>query len=258
MSRLLPVFLLLCLIVQSSCKVSSPAHRIEVAIPQIDQEASSIWRTINDINFLEQQGYQVHLPDAPLIDELVKKSRAGKFGNQDYAPIFSFLEAGHYKPVDYRAALAKVTEREPLINNLIQRVINQKSAWDWDFKINSTYPVTFTLYGSGGSYNPDEGSITLFTTPDGKFKRYQDPANTIMHEFVHLGVEESIVRRYNLSHPLKEFVVDQIVHLLFENDLPEYRIQNMGTTVLDDLITRHRDIKRLDAILKRAIGTSGE
>ena len=82
--------------------------QISIQVPSIQQEATSIWRTIHDIRFFEQQGYQVNLPQGALIDSLVHKAKQGAFGNQDFSSIYGLLEAGAYNATDYDAAVAKV------------------------------------------------------------------------------------------------------------------------------------------------------
>ena len=113
------------------------------------------------------------------------------------------------------------------------------------------YEVIFTLYGSGGSYDPQTGLITLFTTKEGKFKKYQNPANTIIHEIVHIGMEHSLVQKYNLAHGLKERIVDTFVFLMFGELLPEYTIQNMGDPGIDEHLRNKEDLKALNTILEK-------
>ena len=234
-----------------SCHTQEPSNRLSIGIPTIEQEASYIWRTINDISFLEGQGYSIALPKAPLIDSLIEKSKSGAFGNEDYPAIYQLLESEVYNEVDYQAALEKVQQEEALINDLIQRIVTTNSKWDWEFKLFDSYPIVFTLYGSGGSYDPETGQVTLFTTPDGAFKNYKSPANTIIHEITHMGMEQSIVQKHQLPHGLKERIVDRFVFLMFQDDLPNYKVQNMGDVAIDEYLQRAADIAQLDAILTR-------
>jgi len=67
---------------------------------------------------------------------------------------------------------------------------------------------------------------------------YDNPANTIIHEIVHMGIEKSIIQKYNLSHGLKERIVDTIVYVLFGEFLPEYKVQNMGDTKIDKFLKK--------------------
>ncbi len=222
---------------------------ISFHIPSIQQEATSIWRTINDIDFFEQQGYSIHLPQDPLIDELVLKSKNNSFGNEDFSVIYELLESKVFEENSYRLALDKVNEQESLINNMIQQLVSSKEAWNWPFNIFEHYKVVFTLYGSGGSYDPESGIITLFTTKEGNFKNYKNPANTIIHEIVHLGIEHSIVMKHNLSHPYKERVVDKIVYLMFSDVLPNYKIQEFGELSIDDYLIEKEDLVNLSSLI---------
>lgn len=224
--------------------------RFTINIPTTNQEATSVWRTINNIQFFEKQGYSIILPKDDRVNELIRKSKNGGFGNAEYSTIMEMLESGAYQKNDYHAAYNKVKEQELLINSMIERIDTMKNNWDFDFRMFDIYAVVFTLYGSGGSYDPDTGTLMLFTSKEGNFKNYHNPSNTIIHEIVHIGIEESIVQKYNVPHTLKERIVDKMVFLLFGDLLPDYQIQNMGDTVIDDLLKNKDDIANLNRIFE--------
>ncbi|MFK7810657.1 MAG: hypothetical protein AB8F74_22810, partial [Saprospiraceae bacterium] len=191
---------LACLLFQYSCTSQVPSPNIILSVPTLEQEATSVWRTINDIAFLEEQGYQINLPRHDTIQFLVDKSRNKNFGNTDFGTIYNLLESGIYEKGNYEKAFSKVNAQLELINSLVQRLTVIKESWNWNFKIFDSYDIVFTIYGTGGSYDPDNGRVTLFTNEEGQFMKYDNPANTIIHEIVHMGIEESIVQKYNLSH----------------------------------------------------------
>ena len=58
----------------------------------------------------------------------------------------------------------------------------------------------------------------------------------IIHELVHLGIEESIVVRYKLTQSEKERVVDYICKYYFEDLLPKYSMQRIGARRMDKFI----------------------
>ncbi len=234
-----------------TCRAQSPLDRLIVVVPSIQQEATSVWRTINDIAFFEKMGYTVNLPVDPLIDVLIQKSKSGTFGADDFPSIYQLLESKVYQAESYALAKAKVQAQKPLINTIIEQLTSTTDTWDWNFKQFDHYQVVFTLYGSGGSYDPETGVITLFTTELGTFKSYENPANTIIHEIVHMGVEASIVQAYQLPHVEKERVVDKFVYLMFGDALPAYRIQHFGELDLDQALTKKEDLKHLDVILDK-------
>lgn len=233
-----------------SCWSQETIKKFTMNIPTIEQEASSIWRTINDIKFFEEKGYSVNLPNDKLIDTLIVKSKNGTFSNQDYSLIYELLESKIYNKSDYRLAHEKVENQEQLINTIILQLDSLRKIWNWDFKIYESYTIIFTLYGSGGSYDPSTGTVTLFTTIQGNFKKYENPTNTIIHEIIHIGLEESIVQQYNIPHTLKEEIVDRIVFLLFNSLLPQYEVQRMGDSKIDGYLKEIDDIKNLKKVIE--------
>ncbi|MEM1322723.1 MAG: hypothetical protein AAGG75_20830 [Bacteroidota bacterium] len=243
------LFSLVTLLYQS-CTLQAQTDHLSIAVPTVEQEASSIWRTINDVNFLEGQGYQIHLPEEDLISTLIAQSKNGQFGNNDFPAIYNLLASKVYNAKDYERALKKVNAEKDLINRLVQQLKETQKTWDWEFKLFDNYKVLFTLYGTGGSYDPDSGTVTLFTTTEGQFMKYSHPANTIVHEIVHMGIEHSIVQKYQLPHGLKERIVDTIVSILFKEYLPDYKIQNMGDTAIDQLLRDKEDLSTLDSIIQ--------
>lgn len=101
---------------------------------------------------------------------------------------------------------------------------------DYNFKIFKNYNVRLTLYGTGGDYFPSYGAF------DGKLRN--QPGRTkklnksiilvradlkksferiIIHEIIHLGIEDSIVRKNKLRHLEKEALVNRIYKKYFES-----------------------------------------
>jgi hypothetical protein len=61
--------------------------------------------------------------------------------------------------------------------------------------------------------------------------------NTAIHEIVHLGIEENIVRKYRLTHEEKERLVDLICEMRFKKLYPENDLQKRGDSRIDEFIT---------------------
>lgn len=247
------VFFIVVWMFSLGCTSQTPLTRVNIAQPTIEQETSSIWRTINDIDFLEEQGYTISLPEDAVIDSLIVKSKRGNFSDKDFSVIYNLLETKIFNQNNYALAIEKTKKQIKLLNTLIAKIDATKSEWDWDFQMFDTYNVVFTLFGTGGSYDPDEGTITLLTNKAGEFVGYENPANTIIHEITHMGMEYSIVQKYNLPHGLKERVVDTFVFLMFKDQLPEYRIQNMGDKKIDEHLRTPENIQSLNAIISKFV-----
>ncbi|WP_132065841.1 MULTISPECIES: hypothetical protein [Aquimarina] len=251
--KLINLLLVVFSITNLSCKLQTQMSRIEIVQPTVEQEVISIWRTINDFSFLEKQGYTINLPKKPLIDSLIIKSKNGTFGNEDFSTIYNLVETEIFNHEDYEKAIQKVKNQHDLINKLVYEIDSTKNQWDWDFNTFDKYKITFTLYGTGGSYDPENGTITLLTNKEGSFMNYKNPANTIIHEITHMGMEYSIVQKYKLSHGNKERIVDKFVYLMFNDKLPEYRVQDMGNTKIDDYLNKQEHLNTLSSIISKFV-----
>lgn len=221
--------------------------RITVVIPSAQAEAEYVWNTLQEIRFFEEYGYQVSLPSGELIEELKEKSRAGSLTDNDYQRLETFLVDHVYNKANYQEGYDLLVKETELIDRMISEL--NGSAFSWGFKEFENYAINLTLYGPGGSYNPFEGSILLFTTSDGEFKGYKNPANIVIHEIVHIGIESSIITQYNVPHTLKERIVDTFVSLHFKQYLPEYRVQDMGEYRTDPYLKEVDDFTQLDSIV---------
>ncbi len=231
-------------------------NHLSIQIPTAEQETAYIWRTLRDIAFFEQHNYQLSLPQGPLMESLKQKAKTNTLTDEDYAALQDFVSSRVYQKEDYQQGYEKIIAQKGLVNKMIRRLNKHKR--NWNFKRFDRYQIVLTLYGSGGNYNPDDGSIIIFTNQDGNFKQYDNPANTLIHEIVHMGIEESIIQRYQVSHPLKERIVDQLVLLHFKTLLPKYRLQDMGEYRIDPYLKKKRDCKNLGKIVEGIVSLSDE
>ncbi len=224
---------------------------VRVNIPSVEQEASHIWRTINDIFFFEKNNYRVNLPPGTIIEKLKQKARTGGLISTDYETILTFLQDSIYQPEDYARGYEKIAQQTEKLVRMIAKIPSPRSGWN--FKKFAVYEITLTLYGPGGSYDPEAGSVLVFTTPEGKFKQYDDPVNTLMHEIIHIGLEEAIISSYNVPHALKERIVDLFVFLHFKKQLPAYKVQDMGDYRMDKYLKRKKDFNDLEKYVRQVM-----
>ena len=238
------------IIILISCH-SKSQNRIKINIPSAKTEAEYIWRTIQDIKFFEEHNYQVSLPNGYLIENLKQKSKSENLNNDDYESLEKFVVDSVYNEADYQIGYEKIKNEEVLINKMINQI--GKSNFNWVFKEFETYAVNLTLYGPGGSYNPDEGSILIHTTSKGQFKNYDNSSNTIIHEVIHIGIEEAIITKHNVPHALKERIVDTFVSLNFSQYLPDYKIQDMGDKRTDQYLKEVVDLKDLEKTIEQIL-----
>jgi hypothetical protein len=95
-----------------------------------------------------------------------------------------------------------------------------------------------TKFGTGGSYNAETGKVILLAGKDGIYGK-RHPGAKAIHEFLHTGVEDTIVEPYQLTHHEKERLVDRIFFSGFVDIIPEYTYAFPNeATEMDSYITR--------------------
>ena len=97
----------------SSSGQESP-DRLNIGQPTVQDEATSIWRTINDYGFLESQGYNIRLPENEAMDSLILLSKNGQFGNDQFPVIYGLLDNGIYDNDEYASAIKKALIKLPI------------------------------------------------------------------------------------------------------------------------------------------------
>lgn len=91
----------------------------------------------------------------------------------------------------------------------------------WGFKICPQYVVKLTKYGVGGSYSLTGNSVRIRISPAGMFPK--SPEQIVVHELVHIGIEQVLVEGCNLTHSEKECLVELLLINLLEDYLPGYK-----------------------------------
>ena len=222
----------------SCMKVKSSDEQFEETIPSVtirspeaQEEFSVIWHTLRTMPFYWKHGYEVVLADNEKFEELVKLSPSNSDAKKKET--YEIFIQDIYHKTDYEKGLKALEDVEEKIRAAFPRFkeLNKQ----WGFKVFYHYDVVLTLYGPGGLYNPRTGKVTLKTTPDGTFKRV-DPLSTIIHEMVHIGIHENIVKRFRLTHWEKERIVDLICSIKFGDILRGYRIHPGGERNLDAFV----------------------
>ncbi len=194
-----------------------------VVRPQTPAEAYGyLQQTLSQMSFFDANGYDVALP-----------AHQGFDADGEIGSLNSFASEV-YREADFASAMAKLRERKPML----QQALEWFSTLDdsLPFYVPTEYTVVLTLYGPGGSYNPESATITMLTTPDGRFKG-GGGAHTIVHEMMHIATEETLVQRFELSHWEKERLVDVLCQRELGHVLKDYQLQPLGDAQLGEVIT---------------------
>jgi len=183
-----------------------------------------------------------YLPKLPEDSFLIKSSQKGKRISKER---LKMIILKFYNKDIYENAILKINSK---IGKIWLPLFKKLSKWnkDWEFKIFPHYEIRLTKFGIGGDYFPSYGAFDgKFRSAPGKIKPLKDnraiillklndknyfsrePLEVIIHEIIHLGIEESIVRKFNLNHTEKEKLVDNICFFEFSQLLPNYKCQNL-------------------------------
>ena len=197
-----------------------------------DEEMDYLWFVLKGVPFYREHKYTFEIPDHPEFQKLAQISP--NFDDVDRDATKKLFVAELYNPDFYKPGLAALEAERPRIEKAFLGMVefNQK----WGFKLFPQYQLALTRYGPGGMYHEDTGVVVMMTRNDGTFKR-PHPSHTPVHEMVHIGIEEGIVKRFKLAHREKERLVDLITSNKFGSFLPGYQLQDLGDPKIDPYIT---------------------
>jgi hypothetical protein len=236
-SPLVPFLIFFSFIILSQA-FSQESH-YELTALNCDDEAKYLWSILQQYDFYIKNGYTISLPDAQSFQSYLEKAKTHTLNTREFNSFYTVFSKEIFSVDKYKNGYKAVLERVDAANQAVPTF--QRYNTLWGFKNPDKIKIKLTLYGPGGSYDPRSATITMMTTPAGTFKRGIDPLDTILHETVHIGIEECIAQKYGLTHWEKERLVDQFVKFHFPNQLPLYKMQNIPDTRID-MILSDKDI----------------
>ncbi len=149
-----------------------------------DFEVRRIQKTLDKLSWYLEQGYDPTLPQG-----------VAEYNSRDE---IKFVVDEEYREQRYQEAA------DNLNSDFEQNMSQIKSAFQ---ALKLTLPrkieINLTRYGVGGSYEPPSTIILSL--------RIRDPFKTLIHELVHLAIQEKI-DEYDIQHWDKERIVDLITH----------------------------------------------
>ncbi|MFH1089013.1 MAG: hypothetical protein V1716_01150 [Candidatus Uhrbacteria bacterium] len=145
--------------------------------------------------FYQENGYSIDLPEHPAFIEVFNNSEETFEEKENELKKIFFEDV--YPKLDFSEALEKCQKNLPEILERLTRLSLQ-----FGFKLLDSYVIVLTPYGPGGSYD-SRGTIVIKTNSCRSF------LERIIHEAVHIGVENEVLRK-NLNHLEKEKLVESI------------------------------------------------
>jgi hypothetical protein len=219
---------------ETADKAKKPNVTLSIRAATPKEEFGIIWNSLRKMGFYRKHGYDVALPDNKRFTELSESS--GDFSGVDQTKLYDLFAEEIYDARHYEKGLKGLEHVTEIVENALPMFERFKQKWG--FSVHPSYDLILTLYGPGGQYDPETGRIFLKTTVNGQFKRV-DPTHIIIHEMVHIGIDEKIVKAYRLAHWEKERVVDLICSITFGNLLSHYRLQAKGDRRLDAFVNKN-------------------
>ncbi len=198
-----------------------PNHKIIARAQTADEEFDYLARIFGRMGFYNEHGYKVAIPEHPFFVNI--SNNLDLLKSLDMGEAREIFKREVYNLNYFKNGLRAINENISLAKNALERTVG----WaDWGFRLFPDYKVRLTAYGPGGSYDYMNGNIIMKTTPGCKFKRA--PLHTMVHEIIHIGIEESIIKKSKLTHTEKEGLVDAICVNCFGDILTDYQVQKRG------------------------------
>jgi len=209
-----------------------PNPTLVIRAQSADEEFDYLWSVLNLLPFYKEYGYTFEIPKHPEFKKLVEV--ADNLDAIDKGPIRKLFVEELYDPEFYKEGLAILEKGRERIESVFPGMVELNAKWG--FKLFPQYKLLLTGYGSEGMYHEDTGEIVMMTRKDGTFKR-PNAIHTPVHEMVHIGVEQAIVKKFGLTHPEKERLVDLVTLKKFGHLLPGYEVQSIGDSRIEPYIT---------------------
>ena len=204
-------------------KQSGGGSKIYVIQHNAEITFNSVMNLLKWMPFLRKNKYGAIIPK-----EYEKLSHEqDKIDSIDKEKYLEIFKKNIYKKLPTEHVQKLVNDNKTLFDNVFKRfnVISK----NWKFKTFKEYSICITLYGTGGMYDEESGSIIIRVNSNGipNIVR-KNVVHTFVHEMVHIGIEKNIVQHIGLSHWEKEFLVDSICNIYFGDLLVGYTIQQPG------------------------------
>lgn len=218
-------------------------NKIIVRAQTADEEFQYLMNVLGKMDFYNQHGYKIPIPDYPFFLDI--SNNLDSLKSLDVEEARNIFKKEVYNPCFFEKGLKTVNKDIESVEEAIKKM----EQWEnWGFKLFPTYEVKLTAYGPGGSYDFNHGNIIMKTNKSGEFGRV--PYHTIIHEIIHIGIEEPIVKKLELTHVEKEGLVDSICANYFDDILIDYRVQNLGEKKVFALIDKD-NIMELPEIIRK-------
>ena len=202
-------------------EITSRFRRFAVRAESLEESFENIWNLAFNFESLSEQGMHVVKPSSSEFDELYGSPLNFREKKSTFERKFKLI----HQTVRSDLLKSAIEEKEDFFESIFAELVKLRD--NWGFKLFRRYEIVATVWGTEGAYDHEDGVILLRVNREGRrTSAYGEPLeHTVVHEVVHIGIEEVIVRRYSLGHDMKEFLVDAICSIYLKELMPEYESQ---------------------------------
>lgn len=202
---------------------------------QAKEEAFSfVMYLTKKLPWFNANGYNVSLPQHKMFEKLYQNPAL--ITEKDVDSLRNIFYAEVYDESRFAAILEAIRQTKGILKNALQKLNFLKNNWGFDIK--RRYEIVLTLYGPGGNYKGinEVGFVIKKIAPNNFVESTEKYIKTIVHEIVHIGIDEIIVQKYKLKHWEKERLVDLICLLYLKDLVPWYKAQDITDKKIDDFL----------------------
>ena len=223
--------------------MNNQSTKIIVRAQTADEEFEYLMKVLGKMEFYNQHGYKIPIPDHPFFLNI--SNNLDLLKSLDIEKARAIFKTEIYKSQFFEKGIETVKKDIEIVEKAVKKMRGWKN---WKFKLFPKYEIRLTAYGPGGSYDFKNGTITIKTKESGEFGRV--PYHVIVHEIIHIGIEESIVKKFELTHLEKEGLVDSICAKHFDDLLIDYVVQGRGDKEVFNLVSKDNSME-LPKIIKK-------
>jgi len=195
--------------------------------PTPDEEYERVVFYLQNLFWYEKNGYDLILPQHPLFLRLTHSgANLDILGSEATRKLFA---KEVYDANSYADGLEELENDRSVIELAFTKFQNLQQ--QWGFKVCPKYEIVLTRYGTPGSYDYKLGKIIVSTQSTWSLRQ------TVIHEAVHIGIEEIVVQPHRLKHWEKERLVDLLCIRIAKRLLPGYTLQPQGDKRIDPFVS---------------------
>ncbi len=222
--------------------MNNQSTKIIIRAQTADEEFDYLMGVLGKMDFYNQHGYKIPIPDHPFFLNI--SNNLDLLKSTDLEKARDIFNKEVYNSQFFEKGVKTVKKDIKIVEKAIKKMQKWKN---WKFKLFPKYEIKLTAYGPGGSYDFNRGAVIMKTKESGEFGRI--PYHVIIHEIIHIGIEESIIKKFELTHLEKEGLVDSICSNYFDDLMIDYMVQSRGEKKVFNLISKE-NIMKLPKIIK--------